>query len=69
LCGFVGRHNNSSVKLCEFEYELKMKDLFDLQAVKINRFLKSDFRITKVYFPWHRSFEVGFKIKIGKTTK
>jgi len=53
----------------EREYELKMKDLFNLHAVEINRFLKSNFNITEVFFPWHRSFEVGFTIKSDETSK
>lgn len=53
----------------EREYELKMKDLFDLHAVEINNFLKSEFSIGKVYFPWHRPFEVGFTVKSRKISK
>ncbi len=53
----------------EREYELKMKDLFDLHAVEINNFLKSDFSIGEVHFPWHRPFEVGFTVESRKISK
>ncbi len=53
----------------ESEYELEMKDLFDSHSVEINRFLKSDFKIAEVFFPWHRAFEVGFTIENGKTLR
>lgn len=46
----------------EQKYELKMKDLFNSRASEINRFLKSDFEIKNAFFPWHRPFEIGFRI-------
>ena len=46
----------------EPEYESEMKDLFNSRAELINRFLKTDFKIERVFFPWHRPFEVGFDI-------
>jgi hypothetical protein len=45
----------------ESEYEAMMKELFNRRAGSI-KFLGTRFYVEKVFFPWHRSFEVGFKI-------
>ncbi len=43
-------------------YELQMKNLFNARSNIVNRFLKTNFTIERVFFPWHRPFEVGFEI-------
>lgn len=67
------RANLQRENLTEFEgttferqYELEMRDLFNSRAREINRFLKSDFEIERVFFPWHRPFEIGFRISRKK---
>ncbi len=39
----------------------EMKNLFNANAAQINRFLQSDFTVERVFFPWHRPFEIGFE--------
>lgn len=56
----------------EPEYESEMKDLFNSRAWLINRFLKTDCKIERVFFPWQRPFEVGFDVSCkicGKTKR
>lgn len=50
----------------ELENELEMKNLFNSQATEINYFLKSDFKVERVFFPWHRPFEIGFDVSCKK---
>lgn len=53
----------------ERQNELEMKDLFNLRAREINRFLKSDFKIERAFFPWHRPFEIGFDVSRKNSEK
>lgn len=46
----------------EQEYEQRMKQLFNQRAPIINRFLGTDLFVARVFFPWHRPFEIGFEI-------
>ncbi|MER3428041.1 MAG: hypothetical protein C4334_08050 [Pyrinomonas sp.] len=46
----------------EREYEQRMEQLFNQHAPIINRYLETDFFVTRVFFPWHRPFEIGFEI-------
>lgn len=54
-----GFENDSAL---EENYCEMMKNLFNLRAAHVNRFLQTDLRTSRVFFPWHRSFEVGFEI-------
>lgn len=45
----------------EQNYVQMMQNLFDVRGSFINRFLQSDFKAEKVFFPWHRPFEIGFE--------
>ncbi len=65
------RENLTEFEATTFErqYELEMKNLLNSRAKEINRFLKSDFEIERVFFPWHRSFEIGFQISRKKGKK
>lgn len=49
-------------KNLEKEYAQQIKELFDSRGAVVNKFLKTDFCAEKVFFPWHRSFEIGFEI-------
>jgi hypothetical protein len=44
-------------------YENQMKDLFNSRAGLFNKYLNTNFKIKRAFFPWHRSFEVGFEIE------
>lgn len=46
----------------EAEYELRMKTLFNSKANIINSFLHTNYFVERVFFPWHRHFEIGFEI-------
>jgi uncharacterized protein YdgA (DUF945 family) len=58
------KRNLSSFENSELkrEYERQMKNLFDSRARLINRFLKTDFSVKRVFFPWHRPFEIGLEV-------
>ncbi len=56
LSGFVDN------KELEMFYENQLKDLFNSRADIFNKYLRTDFKIKRAFFPWHRSFEVGFEI-------
>jgi hypothetical protein len=49
----------------ESEYESQMKTLFNSRAGIINRFLGTNFAVERVFFPWHRTFEIGFEVTDG----
>lgn len=46
----------------ETEYERQITTLLNSKAAIVNRFLKTDYRVARAYFPWHRHFEIGFEI-------
>jgi hypothetical protein len=46
----------------ESEYELMMKTLLNSKAEIINKFLQTNYFVDRVFFPWHRHFEIGFDI-------
>ncbi|MDQ4121882.1 MAG: DUF4127 family protein [Acidobacteriota bacterium] len=46
----------------EKEYESQMKALFNSRSKRINSFLKTNFIVERVFFPWHRPFEVGLEV-------
>lgn len=52
----------SDNKTLETDYEQQMQNLFNLRGSLINKFLKTDYKVRKVFFPWHRPFEIGFEI-------
>lgn len=47
--------------ILEKNYEQMMQNLFNWRGNIVNRFLQTDFKAEKVFFPWHRSFEIGFE--------
>jgi hypothetical protein len=46
----------------EAEYELRIKTLLNSKAGIINNFLRPLYYINRVFFPWHKHFEIGFEI-------
>lgn len=54
--------NGFSETNLESEYESRMKTLLNSKANVINSFLQTDYYIDRVFFPWHRHFEIGFEI-------
>jgi hypothetical protein len=46
----------------ESEYELLMKTILNSKASIINTFLKTNYNVGHVFFPWHRHFEIGFEM-------
>jgi DNA phosphorothioation-dependent restriction protein DptG len=46
----------------ESEYESRMKILLNSKASGINKFLRTNYYASRVFFPWHRHFEIGFEI-------
>lgn len=56
LSGFVDN------KQLEEVYENQMKDLFNSRSDIFNKYLRTNFKIKRTFFPWHRSFEIGFEI-------
>lgn len=62
--GAMRKQNLTSFAGTKFErvYELQMKNLFNARSNIVNHFLKTNFTIERVFFPWHRPFEVGFEI-------
>jgi hypothetical protein len=50
----------------ETEYESRMKSLLNTKAKVVNSFLKTDYYVSRAFFPWHRQFEIGFEIQNNK---
>lgn len=48
--------------ILEKNYAQMMQNLFDSRGNIVNRFLQTDFKAEKVFFPWHRPFEIGFEV-------
>jgi hypothetical protein len=51
-----------SESLLESEYESRMKTLLNSKASSINKFLRTNYYVDQVFFPWHRHFEIGFEV-------
>jgi hypothetical protein len=47
----------------EKEYESRMKSFLNSKAGIVNTFLRTDYSVNRVFFPWHRHFEIGFEIQ------
>lgn len=54
--------NGFSEAKLESEYELRMKTFLNSKADVINKFLHTNYYVDRVFFPWHRHFELGFEI-------
>ena len=46
----------------ESEYESRMKTLLNSKVSGINVFLHTNYYVGRVFFPWHRHFEIGFEM-------
>lgn len=46
----------------ESEYKSGMKTFLNSKVTAINNFLKTNYYVEQVFFPWHRHFEIGFEI-------
>jgi hypothetical protein len=52
--------------LLESEYESRIKTLLNSKANVINKFLDTNNYVKRVFFPWHRHFEIGFEMGNNK---
>jgi hypothetical protein len=46
----------------ESEYESLIKTLLNSKVSEINVFLHTNYYVDRVFFPWHRHFEIGFEM-------